>query len=81
MTVLVTDVVERTEAFEGWHAHGTLVLEWFLAHQGVPPKRRRPLLDKAIRGRFADWHKPDPEVLADVARRVAAAAEEAMRRS
>ncbi|WP_436771946.1 hypothetical protein [Yinghuangia sp. YIM S09857] len=80
VTVLVTDVVERTGASEMWHAHGTLVLDWFLAHQGVPAKRRGPLLDKAIRGRFADWNKPDPELLADVARRVAAAAEEAIRR-
>lgn len=81
VTVLVTEVVERTEAFEAWHVHGMLVLDWFLAHEGVPAKRRGPLLDKAIRGRFVDRHAPAPELLADVARRVAAAAEEAIRRS
>ncbi|MDL4772507.1 hypothetical protein [Actinomadura xylanilytica] len=79
VTTLVTDVVERTGAADAWYVHCEQVLAWFLTHQGVPKDRRAALLTKAIGGRFSSWVGPDPELVTDLGRRIAAAAQQATR--
>lgn len=79
VTVLVTDVVAQTQASDAWYVHCEQVLTWFLTYQGVPKNRRAALIDKAIGGRFESWTEPGPEVVADLGRRIAAAAQQAVR--
>ncbi|GGQ25138.1 hypothetical protein GCM10010187_46940 [Actinomadura coerulea] len=79
VTVLVTDVVTQTQTTEAWYVHCEQVLAWFLTHQGVPRDRRASLLGKAIGGRFSSWTEPGPELVTDLGRRIAAAAQQATR--
>ena len=68
---LVTAVVERTEASDAWYVHCRQVLLWFLTHWDVPQDRAEHLVDEAIGGRFESWFEPSPDVVENVAERLA----------
>ena len=68
---LVTHVVDRTGAGDAWYAHCEQVLGWFLTRWGVPAATAEALVEEAIGGRFESWTGPDPDVLGDVAQRLA----------
>ncbi|MCF3136368.1 hypothetical protein [Streptomyces olivochromogenes] len=57
-TRLMTLVVDRTGAEDGWYGLCTLVLVWFLSSAGVEPQEARRMVDEAIGGRFASWTTP-----------------------
>ncbi|MFI2433617.1 Fic family protein [Streptomyces sp. NPDC018693] len=68
---LILQVTDRTGCGSGWHGHCHQVLTWFLSRWGVAPGLAQELVDEAIGGRFASWTGPDPEVVDDVAERLA----------
>ena len=75
VTVLVTGVVEQTDAGDAWYQHCAQVLDWFLAHQGVPEAKRSGLVEDAIGGRFESWVEPPPELVTDIGHRIAVTVE------
>ncbi|MFF5533557.1 hypothetical protein ACFY71_13885 [Streptomyces cinerochromogenes] len=68
---LILYVADRTGCGSGWHRHCLQVLTWFLARWGVAPESAGELVDEAFGGRFASWTGPDPELVEDVAERLA----------
>ncbi|MFB6634479.1 Fic family protein [Streptomyces sp. NPDC056362] len=68
---LILQVVDRTGCGSGWHGHCRQVLTWFLSRWGVAPDLAREWVEEAIGGRFASWTGPDPELVEDVAERLA----------
>ncbi|MGW1965085.1 Fic family protein [Streptomyces sp. NPDC001935] len=68
---LILQVTDRTGCGSGWHGHCGQVLTWFLSRWGVAPGPAQDLVDEAIGGRFASWTGPDPELVEDVAERLA----------
>jgi len=76
VTELVTEVVEQTGAGDAWYRHCAQVLDWFLAHQDVAEARRSALVAEAIDGRFDSWVGPSPELLGEIAQRIAVGVEQ-----
>ncbi|MQY08512.1 hypothetical protein [Actinomadura macrotermitis] len=70
-TRLVTLVVDRTHSESGWHGMCTLVLEWFLAAQGIGAEQAARIVEAAVGGRFESWVEPRPTVIAEVGERFA----------
>ncbi|CCA57328.1 hypothetical protein SVEN_4042 [Streptomyces venezuelae ATCC 10712] len=68
---LILQVTDRTGCGSAWHGHCRQVLTWFLSRWGVAPDLAQDLVDEAIGGRFASWTGPDPELVEDVAERLA----------
>ncbi|MFE5818893.1 Fic family protein [Streptomyces sp. NPDC056479] len=68
---LILQVTDRTGCGSGWYGHCHQVLTWFLSRWGVAPDLGRKLVDEAIGGRFGSWTGPDPELVEDVAERLA----------
>ncbi|MEU9133305.1 hypothetical protein AB0D08_35325 [Kitasatospora sp. NPDC048540] len=68
---LVTQVVDRTGAGDAWYGHCEQVLTWFLTRWGVPAGQAQALVAEAIGGRFESWTGPEPDLLDDVAQRLA----------
>jgi hypothetical protein len=75
VTVLVTEVVEQTDAGDAWYEHCAQVLDWFLAHHQVPAANRGGLVEDAIGGRFESWEAPRPELVTEIGHRIATAVE------
>ncbi len=69
--LLVTDVVEYTEATEAWYGHCEQVLGWYLEMSGVSVEQARELISAAIGGRFESWIAPDDCIIDDVANQIA----------
>ncbi|MFF4104736.1 Fic family protein [Streptomyces sp. NPDC001903] len=68
---IILQVTDRTGCGSGWYGHCRQVLTWFLSRTGVDPDAARDLVDAAIGGRFRSWTGPDPELVDDVAERLA----------
>ncbi|MFA7754181.1 hypothetical protein V5F01_11090 [Streptomyces sp. NRRL B-2790] len=68
---LVTHVVDRTGAGDVWYGHCEQVLTWFLERWGVEAATAEALVEEAIGGRFESWTGPEPDVVDDVAQRLA----------
>jgi hypothetical protein len=71
VAVLVTEVVERTAAEDAWDSFCAMVLEWFLARNGVAMQRCPRLIEEAIGGRFQSWTEPSRATVAAVGHRLA----------
>jgi hypothetical protein len=73
---LVTVVLDRTCCEGGWHGTCHLVLRWYLESVGIEPERAEELVDDAVGGRFESWTVPGTTLVADVAERIAAHADD-----
>lgn len=69
---IITHVADRTHANDMWYDTCARVLRWYVSHLGVSAEESGALIDGAIGGRFESWAAPGPDVVGEVAGRLAA---------
>lgn len=70
-TRLVTVVVDRTGAEDGWYGLCHTVLTWFLSSTGMGPEDAKDAVVRAIGGRFKSWAMPSRNLIDAVGEEIA----------